>query len=199
MAEHRISIEGISPVNGAFPTTNASNSITNPIFVSQTVPAGVNFYTTNISDVPGVVAANNFLSILNPVGSGKTMIFYAFIIVPWATGATTATVSMNVFRSTAASAGTVVTAANIGKFLTTQPNSIADVRTGNPTVTTTGLSIGAFPPAVTAASSGSGPSTTINSPTGSSFTCMPGEGVVARTASGNVNQLWNIGFIWAEF
>lgn len=160
----------------------------------QGVTPGQNFYTAAIQDVPGVVAANNFLSVFNPIGSGKTIIFYASIVVPWASGAQTVTVSLNTFRTTAASAGTLQTA---DKFLTASPASIAQVRTGNPTVTTTGVSVGAYPPAVTSSAVGAG-ATAISVPSGASFICVPGEGLVLATASGSVTQLWNMGFIWAE-
>lgn len=162
------------------------------------LPAGTNFYTTSISDVLGVVAANNFLSLFNPGANSKTFSIYSVFVIPWSTGATTVTVSMNMFRTTAASAGTLVAASSVGKFTTTSPDSTIEVRTGNPTVTTTGLSIASFPPSVTAAAGGAGPATSGSVPSGASFSCAPGQGLVLRTASGNVNQLWNLGFIWAE-
>lgn len=176
MAEMRVTIEGgtVSAVPAA--------------------PTGSNFYTAAITDVPGVVAANNFLSLFNPVASGKTIIVYGTIVLAWASGAQTATVSLNVFRTTAASAGSLQTP---DKFSSSSPASIAEVRKSNPTVTTTGASLGGWPPAVTAAAGGTSPYS-LNTPGGASFVLLPGEGVVMSTASGNVNQLWNLGFIWAE-
>lgn len=176
MAEMRVSIE--------------SGTVT----AIQGVAAGTNFYTAAIQDAPGVVAANNFLSVFNPGGSGKVVIFYASIVLPWASGATATAVSMNTFRTTAASAGSLQTA---DKFSSASPAAAAVVRIGNPTVTTTGASLGAFPPAMTAAAGGASPNA-LSAPAGASFVCVPGEGLVLTTASGNVNQLWNLGFIWAE-
>lgn len=162
------------------------------------VPEGSQFYVYALGDTPGVVAANNFISIFNPVGSGKTITFYSSSIVPWATAATSVTVSLNVFRTTAASGGTLVAASTIPKFYTTFTDSIAEVRIGNPTVTTSGLSLLSSPPAVTAAASGIGASTNTAVPSGSSFACAPGQGIVFRTASGSTAQLWNFQVVWAE-
>jgi hypothetical protein len=101
---------------------------------------------------------------------------------------------MNIFRITAASVGSTQTP---DKFFTASPASIAEVRKGNPTVTITGASLGGFPPAITAAAGGASP-TGVNTPSGASFGCVPGEGLVMTTASGSTAQLWNLGFIWAE-
>ncbi len=158
------------------------------------VAAGTNFYTAAIQDVPGAASANNFLSLFNPVGSGKTIVVYATIVIPWASGATSTAVSLNAFRTTAASSGTLQTP---DKFSSSSPASIAEVRKSNPTVTTTGASLGAFPPAITAAAGGASP-TGFSTPSGASFVLAAGEGVVLTTSSGNVNQLWNLGFVWAE-
>lgn len=162
------------------------------------IAAGTNFYTTAIQDVPGVAAANNFLSVLNPVGSGKLITFYGVFVLPWASGAATVAVSMNLFRISAASAGTQITAANIDKFYTGSPNSVADVRISNPTLTTVGNAVGGFPPAITAAADGVTAAPSVAGPSGASFLCAPGEGLALRTASGATTQLWNLGFIWSE-
>lgn len=209
MAENTIRIEGLTPAGGAMPisgtigttpsgTQNVAIMSSSLLSTTPGIPAGTNFYSTSLSDVLGVVAANNFLSVFNPVGSGKTITMYNFIVAPWATAATSVTASMNVFRTTAASGGTLVAAANINKFSTAQANSIAEVRTGNPTVTTSGLLLGGFPPAVTSSATGVGPQPVVQLPSGSLFLLAPGQGVVMSTALGSVAQLWNLGFIWTE-
>jgi len=161
-------------------------------------PAGGKFYVYAVGDVPGVVAANNFLSVFNPGASGKAVVFYGASIVPWAGGAATVTVSMRTFRTTAASAGTLIAAANVGKFVTTDANASAEVRIGNPTVTTTGLELISVPPAITSAGAGVGAQTSTAPPGGAGFVCTPGQGVVFSTTSGDVDQLWNFQIIWAE-
>ena len=195
MAEQKVAIDGTVPISG---TVTASNTSTTPLWVTQATPPGVQLYTTLASEVAGTVAANNLLSVFNPVGSGKTFIFYQFVAYPYAGGATTTTNSCNVFRTTAASAGTLRAAGDINKFVTTQSNSIAEVRTGNPTTTNGNVPIISIPPAITSAAAGISGANTLVPPTGAAFICLPGEGVVARVAAGDVDQLWDLGFTWSE-
>lgn len=163
------------------------------------VPESSKFYITTLIDAPGVVAANNFLSLFNPVGSGRNVVVFFAQTIPWATAATTADASMNVFRTTAASAGTLTTASTIGRFITTDGSPVAEVRTGNPTVTTTGQALLGTPPAITSAGSGTSGGSVSNSTPGASFLLVPGEGIVWRTTLGDVDQRWNLQIIWAEF
>jgi hypothetical protein len=175
------------------------NSPSNPIFTTGgSVTVASNFYTFSVIEGVGTAASNNYLSLLNPVGSGKTINVDRIVIVPWASGATTTTRSMTITRISAASGGTAVTAANIPKFSTSQPNSIADVRTGNPTVTTVGIPTLGFPPAVTTTGAGASGMTTIIPPSGSAFQLQPGEGIVFNVAVGTTGQLWNLNLAWSE-
>lgn len=191
MAENVVSIADPS---GHRLAIRADGSIT-----TTTTPEGALLYTTLIRNALGVVAANNFLSVFNPVGSGKTMVVAQFVCFPYATAATTPTDNMEVWRISAASVGTQLAAANIGKFDTTQPNSIVEVRTGNPTTTLVGtVPVLAIPPAVTSSAGGVSSTVSIIPPSGSLFVCRPGEGVVARTPAGAVGQTWSLGFSWAE-
>ena len=162
------------------------------------VPDGSNLYGYGVFDTPGVVAANNFISLFNPIGSGKLITVYRLTVYPWAGGASTVTTSLTASRITAASAGSLIAAANISKFSTAEPNSIAEVRTGNPTTTIIGVPITAIPPAITAAAAGIGAAVSVQPPSGASFVIQPGEGVVARTTAGDVDQLWNIFVTWGE-
>lgn len=166
----------------------------------NTIPEGALPYTTLIEDTASVATANNFLSIFNPVGSGKNIVFYQFVCFPYATAATGPTINMEVQRVSAASGGTQLAAANINKFDTLQPNSIAEVRTGNPTVTLVGtLPILAIPPAITSAGVGVSSTASIIPPTGALFVCHPGEGLVVRQPAGaDVDERWSLGFTWTE-
>jgi hypothetical protein len=166
---------------------------------TSTAPEGALPYGTLIRNTLGVVAANNFLSVFNPSGSGKNLIFNQFICFPYATAATSPTDNMEVWRTSAASAGTLLSAANVTKFDTGQASSVSEVRTGNPTTTLVGtVPVLAVPPAVTAAASGVGSTINIIPPAGSIFVCHPGEGIVARTPAGAVGQVWTLGFSWLE-
>lgn len=165
----------------------------------STLPEGAVGYTTLIRNTLGVVAANNFLSVFNPAASGKTMVFTQFVCLPYATAATTPTDNMEVWRVSAASVGTQLAAANINKFDAASANSIAEVRTANPTTTLVGtVPVLAIPPAVTSAAGGVSSTVNIIPPSGSLFICRAGEGVVARTPAGAVGQVWTLGFSWFE-
>lgn len=160
-------------------------------------PVGYKFYFHGMVDIPGVATANNFLSVFNPVGSGKTLVFYQAIISGYAGAAATSANSLQIFRTTAASGGSLVAAANVNRFVTTDPNPVAEVRTDNPSTTNSGSVILGFAPPIT---TGSGGSATAQSsiPPGAGFVCLPGQGVVYGTAAGDTDQLWNINVLWAE-
>ena len=155
------------------------------------------FYVFAIADVPGVVAANNYLSAFNPVGSGRIMIAVASNYASYAVGQTDVPQSMKVYRTTAASGGTLVTPqSTIPKFVTTSVDSVVQIRTGNPTVTTVGnILLGAAP----VISTGAGAANTASSvPPGASFVMQPGQGLVFRSDAGDIDQRWNIQLVWAE-
>lgn len=179
MPEKRVAIDGV-------------------VQTSEVGPSGANFYVYALSDAPGTVAANAFVSIFNPVGSGKNLVFYRSVVLPYAADVTSVADSMDIFRITAASGGTLVAASAVPKFVTSQANTVAQVRTGNPTVTISGSTLLGTPPELTTSKSGSTGGTGSNIPTGAGFVCAPGEGLVAYTATGEVNQRWNIQFVWAE-
>lgn len=164
------------------------------------VPTLTAAYIYGITDVPGVVAANNFLSIVNPVGSGKTIIFLGtFISTYVASGASATRNSLTGKLCGVATGGTVVSNTQFAKFSSGMINSAADVRTGNPTVTA-GANVFNSPPAIGTTASqfvhsvGAGGSTASGP-----LTLAPGEGLVIGTAAGNTSQTWNISVVWGEF
>lgn len=166
--------------------------------LTAAAPENYQFYFYSLIDAPGVVAANNFLSIFNPIGSGKTISFFSVAPDSYASGASSTASSLVVDRITAASGGTLITAANINKLITIEPNSIAQVRTGNPTVTKVGSQLYSWPPPL-ATGIGATSSAYSSVPPGQGFFCLPGEGINFSTPAGNVNQVWSIKVTWAEF
>lgn len=162
------------------------------------VPDNYQFYFHSLIDAPGVVAANTFLSIFNPSSSGKTISFFSVAPDSYASGASSTATSLVVNRITAASGGTQITAANINKLITIETNSIAEVRTGNPTTTVAGLPLYSWPPPL---ATGVGASSSAYSavPPGQGFFCLPGQGIAFSTSAGNTNQVWSIKVTWAEF
>lgn len=192
------SVNGVQAVRVADTEGHGLLIRTDGSITTSTAPENAKFYLHGMSDVPGVATANNFLSIFNPVGSGKTVIFYQLILTPGTSGATSVTNSMNIFRTTAASGGTQIAAANVNRFVTADGNPVAEVRVGNPTTTNVGTTLLGLPPGVDPVGVSSGSSASVAIPSGAGFVCLPGEGVVYNTAAGSTNQLWNINVTWAE-
>lgn len=156
-------------------------------------------YFHTIRDAAGVVAANNFLSVFNPLGSGKSLVFLQAEIVVYAIGGTGGTESLVATRITSASGGSLVLASQVNRFLTGHPNPVAQVRTGNPSVTVDAafpIDLNAWAPPQTTGQGGNIAFTT-QAP-GDGFICVPGQGIVFSTASGDTDQRWKINTIWAE-
>jgi hypothetical protein len=177
---------------------NIDNSSALPIpMYSLMNPTYKGVYVFSISDVAGVVAANNFLTLFNPVASGKTLIYGGTFISSYSVAAITLTAnSMRGFRVTAASAGSLQAASAISKFQTVFPNPAAEVRIGNPTVTATSA-ISSSP--VQVGNGVTGAVHAVLAPPGSgAFTMAEGEGLVVQTASGDVDTRWNLSIVWAE-
>lgn len=177
-----------------------ANLSSSPIFTSQAAnPSIKGAYVYSIGGVPGVVAANNFMSIFNPIGSGKNVSLGAAYISSFAVAAASSPAPLNGFRTTAASAGTLQTNSTaVTKFQSTMPDSICEVRTGNPTCTI-GAQIFNASPVVTGSPGGSTLQNVAAAPAVfPPFVLVPGEGVVIRSLSGLVATLWNISIVWAE-
>ena len=154
-------------------------------------------YVVALTDTPGVVAANNFLSVFNPVGSGMHMVGLGAIVGGYSTAAASSPHSMLAQRTTAASGGTLATAANVARYDTTVANPVSQVRTANPTVTLTQSPLFGWSPPVSTGTGSIGIAAPATS--GPAFICHPGEGLVWYTTAGDVNQIWNIQFTWAEY
>lgn len=156
-------------------------------------------YIYSRAEQAGVVAANNHLTLFNPAGSGKTIalagVFVSSIIVA---DIGVAIRSMRGYRITAASGGTLEAASVIGKWQTSMPAPIAEVRFGNVTATL-GPALFNSPPTI-GASKGSSPFVhAIPVPTAlGTFTLMEGEGIALRTEAGDIDTLWNLSVAWAE-
>lgn len=166
---------------------------------TDALPPNSQVYAYNAADVPGVVASNNFVSLFNLSTSIKTIAWLAFTIHRYTIGTSSTATSMGLYRITAASGGTSVAASTLTKAVTSQTNSVMDVRTGNPTLTLlSGIPVYTAPPPL-----GNGVANVIPSattpPGGVLAISLPGEGLAFNTAAGNVNQIWGFQVIWAEF
>lgn len=158
-------------------------------------PAWTGVYSHVIADAPGTVASNTYLSVFNPVGSGKLHIALSLQSANYSSNTVSGATSMKASRTSAASAGTLIAANTVTKFSNSMATTSAEVRTGNPTTTTVGLPLIAIPPAF-----GTGAQSPITSggPSGASFVMAPGEGIQFNVATGDVDQLWDLLYIWAE-
>lgn len=162
-------------------------------------PAITGVYVFSVPSLAGVVAANTFVTLYNPIGSGKNISFSAAFISTVATAAAGTTAPMRGYRIAAApTGGSVQAASTIAKFRTTQTDSVAEVRLGNPTVTL-GAALWNTPPAVTGGVGGGQFVHDVDTPAGSPpFLLVPGEGIAINCSAGDTDQVWNITIVWAE-
>lgn len=183
---------------GQINATIINNSTTESIPTFTGVdPSWTGVYFHALVDVAGTVASNNYLSVLNPVGSGKIAIALGFITSNYSGASVTGAQSLRAFRTSAHSGGTDITAANVNRFFTAFPDPVAQVKVGNPATTNTNATnpmIG-IPPALGVQAQT--PSVVAPTP-GASFVFLPGEGIVFNVPAGDADQLWNMQYIWAE-
>jgi hypothetical protein len=166
--------------------------------LTASLPEFKGFYVGAITDVPGVVAANNFMCFFVPATATIAHVSFEVIVQPYSVGMSSTPNSMVVQRVTSCSGGTLQAASTTGRFLTTMPDPQSQIFTNNPTCTVTGPNLAAFPPPISnGVGSGSTSSQTVVP--GASFTMLPGQGLLFRTAAGNTNQMWNIEYVWGEF
>lgn len=156
-------------------------------------------YVFSVANATGVAGANTFITLYNPVGSGKTLTFSAAFISSVAGGAASTTAPMRGYRfSGAPTGGTVQAASAIAKFNNTSANTVAEVRTANPTVTL-GPALWNTPPPVTSGAGGGQFVHIVDTPAGAPpFVVAPGEGVAINCSAGDVDQVWNLTIVWAE-
>lgn len=171
------------------------DSLTNLATHAAIDPSWLGVYSHVIADAPGTVAANTYLSVFNPVGSNKLHIALSLVTANYSVNSVTGSVSMLANRNSAASGGTLVAANTVTKFVGSMPDSSAEVRIGNPTTTTLGLPLIAIPPAF---GTGAQSPTTSGGPSGASFVMTPGQGIQFAVPAGDVDQRWDILYIWAE-
>lgn len=156
-------------------------------------------YVHSLVDTPGVAgSANTYMSFQNPVGSGVVAGALLFDTTAYSVGAAAVAESLEIYRISAASGGTQITAADVHRFNTLHQNPAVEVRVGNPTVTTVGTPLrGVAPPITTGIGGNLSFFTAV--PSGTSFLFYPGQGICFRTSDGDADVRWNLTYIWAEF
>lgn len=174
----------INGLTGTFPAAN---------------PAFVGGYVFSQAQHPGTVAAHNHLSLTNPTGSGKLIqvagVFVSQVIV--------ADIGANVdplrgYLATLVSGGTLEASSSIARVRSTMPAPVGEIRTEGMTATL-GAAWFNSPPLI-GASKGASPfvhQIPASIPAGS-ITLFPGESLVLRTESGDIDQRWNLSVAWSE-
>lgn len=193
MAENRVIIEGMY---GGLTYPGAS---VNPLPVILTANPQVDgTYILSIADVPGAATPQTFITLFNPVGSGKTVVVGGMFISTVAAAGTSATQPARIHRISAApTGGSVVAAVDIFKFNTANPDPVSVLRIDNPTVTL-GAPASNTPPPVTTGAGGGQFVHEVDPPTGTTVLLAPGEGVAVHNSAGDTAQRWNISLAWAE-
>lgn len=193
MAENSVSIDGMTP-HLTYPGISR-----NPLPVILTPNPQIDgTYIYSIANVPGTVASNTFMTLFNPVGSGKQVVVGGMFISTVAAAGTAATQPMRIHRISAAPTGGVLVAvADVFKFNTANPDPVSVLRTGNPTVVL-GPPASNTPPPVTTGAGGGQFVHEVDPPTGTTVLLAPGEGVAINNSSGDTAQRWNISLAWAE-
>lgn len=184
------------------PTGTQNVALTNqPITMYEVQnPALDGAYVYSQAEVAGVVAANNFMTLTNPVGSGKIIVVAGAYISSYIVGDTAATItSMRGYRASTVSGGTLQAASTIARFQSSAPAPVGEIRTGSVTAT---LGAGIFnsPPFIGSAK-GSIPfvhQVPIPPAGGVVFSLAEGESVVMRTEAGDVDTRWNLSVAWGE-
>lgn len=206
MAEQRVFVDNSTsfpvPVTGSVTSTPSGTqnvAITGlPISVTQTKdPTITGVYVFSADEIPGVLAANNYLSIFNPIGSGKNVVFAGAFISATTAGTTTTTSPMRGYRATLISGGVLQADSASAKFISANPDPVAEIRTGNPAATLDGALFNSPPPL--SATQGGTAVHAVPVPGGTGpFLLVPGEGIVMRQAIGDVDIRWNLSIVWAE-
>lgn len=164
-------------------------------------PSIYGVYSAAIALQAGVVAANNFISLFNPAGSGKFFVVGGFFFSSYGIGTTTAVEPMRGFRCSTATGGTQLSVSNqtdISKYDTRFRDSTAEVRIANPACTLAAPVFSSPPPLGTGGIGTQFVHSVEPPPAAGGFFLLPGEGIVARTAAGDVDQLWNMTVVWGE-
>ena len=155
-------------------------------------------YQHALADIPGTVAANNFLTVYNPVGSGRVQAALQLNVSAYSVGATSVAASLLVYRITSApTGGTLVNAEDVVRFNTLHPDPVSIVQIGNPSASPVGNILVGIPPIISVGT-GQSANASFAPPGGASFLSLPGQGLLFRAASGDTDQRWNIDYVWGE-
>lgn len=162
-------------------------------------PTYLGGYVFSQAQHTGTVAAHNHLSLTNPVGSGKMIAIAGVFISQVIVGDIDSTVApLRGYLATNVSGGTLENPSSIGKIRSNTPNPVGEIRTEG-MAATLGAAWFNSPPLIGAVKGSSPFVHQIPAAVAAgSITLLPGESVVLRTDSGDVDQRWNLSIAWSE-
>lgn len=154
-------------------------------------------YVFSLQRQDSLVAGKNFITLLNPSGSGKILTVGAIFASYMATVASPA-YPLRGYRTTNTPTGGTLhnQATEVCKLDTALPDSIAVLRSNNPATT---LGPAFFNSPVGTVKDTVSPVHDVDAPTGfNPFILRPGEAIVVRQDVGAVGHLWNLSILWRE-
>lgn len=166
--------------------------------VTLETPAFTGGYVFSDHEIAGVVAANNFMALTNPTGSGKLILIAGVFISSTTVGAVATTSPLRGFIATGVSGGTLEPANAIAKIRSSMSNPVAEVRTDNPAATLGAAWFNSPSLQATGASTSSFIHQVPATIAAGTLTLLPGESTVLRTEAGDVDTRWNISIAWSE-
>ena len=155
-------------------------------------------YVFSLERQDSLVLGKNFLTLFNPVGSGKVMTVGAFFVSYMATVASPL-YPMRGFRISAEpTGGTLHAESEICRFDTQRYAPAAVVRSNNPSCTPQAALFNVSP-GIQQGQNLTSMVEQVDAPLGfNPFVLYPGEGVVVRQGAGSVGHMWNVSILWRE-
>jgi hypothetical protein len=154
-------------------------------------------YVFSLQRQAGLAAGKNFISLYNPLTSGKTMSMGAFFSSNISVQAGPPYPLRGYRISVEPTGGTLHATSEICAFDNQIFSPAAVIRSNDPTISAFGPSIYNAPPA-TQANTVQQTQQTDAPPGFNPFLIRPGEGVVMRQDVGSTGSYWNVSIVWRE-
>ena len=159
-------------------------------------------YSYAITDQAGQTGAYVFLSLINPVASGKLIAIRKLDYQAYGVAASITKISKRMSRISSVSGGVDVSGTAIAKHDTTFSNALATLKITNPTVGQV-ADIKSFPPAIIITAAGTYPSPEVDFNPRSDdddIILREGQGIsIYQTAAGTANETMNFRVSWMEY
>ena len=151
--------------------------------------------------VNGQTSAYRFCALFNPVGSGMQMVIRRITVTPYASTSALSSTPLLVSRITSSTDGVLMDAGDINKLETIYPDTAAEMRMGNPTVTLTQEVCSFGPPVQGATATGYAPAMqSFEFPEEwGRFVLAEGEGIAYhQTTGGLTSHVYAMTAFWSE-